>query len=128
MIVCPFCGKTHDSENTYLNIACSCNAKYYANTHEWLNRNIGENKPTLVLGFYSYSNEFLIGEYYLTGGCTAEFKLVRTPMAFKAEIYDDAFKLVLNPKLEKLWNMTKNINTMREMESYLINIGLVKCN
>ena len=88
--------------------------------------NTNDNQP--VLGFWNFSNEFMIGEYFPKGGCTAEFKLVRTPIGFKVVIYDDAFKLVLNPKLEKLWNMTKNINTMRDMESYLINIGLVKCN
>lgn len=83
-----------------------------------------DNNP--ILGFYSYSNGFLIGEYFPKGGCTAEFSLIKTPICFKAEIFDDAFKLVLNPKLKKLWNMAKNINTMREMESYLIIIGLVK--
>lgn len=89
-------------------------------------KNTNDNKP--ILSFWSYSNEFLIGEYFPTGGCTAEFILAKDSIGFKVEIYDDAFKLILNPKLEKLWNMTKNINTMREMESYLINIGLVKCN
>lgn len=89
-------------------------------------KNTNDNQP--ILGFWNFSNEFMIGEYFPKGGCTAEFKLVRTAFGFQAQIYDDAFKLVLNPKLEKLWNMTKNINTMREMESYLTNIGLVKCN
>lgn len=86
--------------------------------------NTNDNKP--ILGFYSYSNEFLIGEYFSNGSCTAEFSLIKEEVGFKAEIYDDAFKLVRNPNLKKLWNMTKNINTMREMESYLINIGLTK--
>lgn len=86
------------------------------------------NDNETFLGFWSYSNEFLVGEYFPRGGCTAEFKLIRTCFGFEAEIYDDAFKFVLNPKLKKLWGMTKNINTMRDMESYLINIGLVKCN
>ncbi len=86
--------------------------------------NTNDNKP--ILGFFIDSNEFLIGEYFPDGSCTAEFRLVETYLGFHAEIYDDAFKLVLNPNLKKLWNMTKNINTMRDMESYLINIGLVK--
>lgn len=86
--------------------------------------NTNDNKP--ILGFFIDSNEFLIGEYFLDGSCTAEFILTKTCFGFQAQIYDDAFKLVLNPNLKKLWNMTKNINTMRDMESYLINIGLVK--
>ena len=86
------------------------------------------NNNEAILGFYDYSDEFLIGEYFPKGGCTAEFKLVKTVYGFQAQIYDDAFKLVLNPKLEKLWGMTKSIDNMRDMESYLINIGLVKCN
>ena len=85
-----------------------------------------DNQP--VLGFWDFSNEFMVGEYFPKGGCTAEFKLVRTAIGFKVVIYDDAFKLVLNPTLEKLWDKTKDITTMRDMESYLINIGLVKCN
>ena len=89
-------------------------------------KNTNNNQP--ILGFWSYSNEFLIGEYFPKGGCTAEFKLVKTTYGFQAQIFDDAFKLVLNPKLEKLWNKTKDINSMRDMESYLINIGLIKCN
>lgn len=83
-----------------------------------------DNKP--ILGFFSGSNEFLIGEYFPKGGCTAEFTLTKTCFGFQAQIYDDAFKLVLNPYLNKLWNMTKNINTMRDMQSYLISIGLTK--
>lgn len=86
--------------------------------------NINDNKP--ILGFFSGSNEFLIGEYFPKGGCAAEFTLVKTCFGFQARIYDDGFKLVLNPNLKKLWNMTKTITTMREMESYLINIGLTK--
>lgn len=89
-------------------------------------KNTNSNQP--ILGFWSYSDEFLIGEYFPDGGCTAEFKLVKTTYGFQAQIFDDAFKLVLNPKLEKLWNKTKDINSMRDMESYLINIGLIKCN
>ena len=89
-------------------------------------KNINNNEP--VLGFWNYSDEFLIGEYFPDGGCTAEFKLVKTVYGFQAQIYDDAFKLILNPKLKKLWKMTKNISTIRDMESYLINIGLIKCN
>lgn len=89
-------------------------------------KNINDNQP--ILGFWNYSNEFLIGEYFPAGGCTAEFKLIKTASGFQAQIFDDAFKLVLNPKLEKLWNKTKNINSMRDMESYLISIGLIKCN
>lgn len=46
MITCPFCGKTHGNSNPYLNIVCSCNSKYYANTGEWLNRNTGEKKAS----------------------------------------------------------------------------------
>lgn len=90
------------------------------------------NNNETILGFYTYSDEypdeFLIGEYFPDGSCTAEFKLVKTVFGFQAQIFDDAFKLVLNPKLEKLWGMTKSIDNMRDMESYLINIGLVKCN
>ena len=89
-------------------------------------KNTNNNEP--ILGFYNYSNEFLIGEYFSNGGCTAEFKLVKTVYGFQAQIFDDAFELVLNPKLKKLWKMTKNVHTMRDMESYLISIGLVKCN
>lgn len=48
MITCPFCGKIHDnSKNPHLNIVCSCNSKYYANTDEWLNRNTGEKKESV---------------------------------------------------------------------------------
>ena len=90
------------------------------------------NNNETILGFYTYSDEypdeFLIGEYFHDGSCTGEFRLVRTVYGFQAQIFDDAFKLVLNPKLEKLWGMTKSIDNMRDMESYLINIGLVKCN
>ena len=90
------------------------------------------NNNETILGFYTYSDEypdeFLIGEYFPDGSCTAEFKLVKTVYGFQAQIFDDAFKLVLNPKLEKLWGMTKSIDNMRDMESYLINIGLAKCN
>ena len=90
------------------------------------------NNNETILGFYTYSDEypdeFLIGEYFPDGSCTAEFKLVKTVYGFQAQIFDDAFKLVLNPKLEKLWGMTKSIDNMRDMESYLINIGLVECN
>ena len=89
-------------------------------------KNTNNNQP--ILGFWSYSNEFLIGEYFPAGGCTMEFKLIKTVYGFQAQIFDDAFKLVLNPKLEKLWNKTKDINYMRDMESYLINMGLIKCN
>ena len=83
---------------------------------------------TPILGFWDFSDEFMIGEYFPKGGYTAEFKLVKTVYGFQAQIFDDAFKLVLNPKLEKLWTITKTIDNMRDMESYLINIGLVKCN
>ena len=86
------------------------------------------NNNEAILGFYDYSDEFLIGEYFPDGSCTAEFKLVKTVYGFQAQIFDDAFKLVLNPKLKKLWTITKTIDNMRDMESYLINIGLVKCN
>lgn len=84
------------------------------------------NQP--ILGFWSYSNGFLIGEYFPQGGHTAEFRLEWSPIGFQAHIYADAWKLILNPTLEKLWDKTKEITTMRDMESYLINIGLVKCN
>ena len=133
MITCPFCGKTHDnSKHPYLNIVCSCNSKYYANTDEWLNRNTGEKKASVTLGFWTLSNEFMIGEYSSssTGVRTAEFILKKepSPSGFKVHIPKKAFKLVLDPKLEKLWLMPQNINTMRDMESYLISIGLVKFN
>ena len=84
-----------------------------------------DNQP--ILGFWNYSMGFLIGEYYPHGGHTAEFRLEWSPIGFQAHIYADAWKLILNPTLEKLWNTTKDITTMRDMESYLINIGLVKC-
>ena len=83
---------------------------------------------TPILGFWDFSDGFMIGEYFPKCGCTAEFKLIKTVYGFQAQIFNDAFKLVLNPKLEKLWNKTKDINSMRDMESYLINIGLIKCN
>ena len=86
--------------------------------------NTKDNQP--VLGFWSYSNGFLIGEYFPQGGCTAEFKLELTAIGFETHIYDKSWKLILNPILEKLWNKTKEITTMRDMESYLINIGLMK--
>ena len=76
----------------------------------------------------SYSNEFLIAEYFPAGGCTMEFELVKTVFGFQAYIPHNSFSIVLNPKLEKLWCKTKNITSMRDMESYLINIGLIKCN
>ena len=85
-----------------------------------------DNQP--VLGFWSYSNGFLIGEYYPQGGHRTEFRLEWSPIGFQAHIYDKDWKLILNPTLEKLWDKTKDITTMRDMESYLINIGLVKCN
>ena len=86
--------------------------------------NTKDNQP--VLGFWSYSSGFLIGEYFPKGGCTAEFKLELTAIGFQVHIYDKSWKLILNPILEKLWNKTKEITTMRDMESYLINIGLMK--
>lgn len=88
-----------------------------------MNKNT-DNAP--ILGFWDFSDGFMIGEYFPKGGCTAEFKLVKTVYGFQAQIFDDAFKLVLNPILEKLWDNTKDITTMRDMESYLINIGLMK--
>ena len=88
--------------------------------------NTKDNQP--ILGFWSYSNGFLIGEYFPQGGCTTEFNLELTAIGFEAHIYDKSWKLILNPTLEKLWNKAKDITTMRDMESYLINIGLVKCN
>ena len=89
-------------------------------------KNTNNNQP--ILGFWSYSNEFLIGEYFPAGGCTMEFELVKTVFGFQAYIPHNSFSIVLNPKLEKLWCKTKNITSMRDMESYLINIGLIKCN
>ena len=86
--------------------------------------NTNDNQP--ILGFWSYSGGFLIGEYFPQGGCTAEFNLELTAIGFQAHIYDKSWKLILNPILEKLWNKTKDITTMRNMESYLINIGLMK--
>ena len=89
-------------------------------------KNTNNNQP--ILGFWSYSNEFLIGEYFSSGGCTMEFELVKTVFGFQAYIPHNSFSIVLNPKLEKLWCKTKNITSMRDMESYLINMGLIKCN
>lgn len=86
--------------------------------------NTKDNQP--ILGFWSYSNGFLIGEYFPQGGCTAEFNLELTAIGFEAHIYDKSWKLILNPILEKLWDNIKDITTMRDMESYLINIGLMK--
>lgn len=83
-----------------------------------------DNQP--VLGFWSYSNGFLIGEYFPQGTHTAEFNLELTAIGFQVHIYDKSWKLILNPVLEELWNKTKEITTMRDMESYLINIGLMK--
>ena len=83
-----------------------------------------DNQP--VLGFWSYSNGFLIGEYFPQGTHTAEFNLELTAIGFQVHIYDKSWKLILNPILEKLWSKTKEITTMRDMESYLINIGLTK--
>lgn len=49
VVTCPFCGETHETyRNPYINIVCSCNAKYYANTSEWLNRNTGERKKVML--------------------------------------------------------------------------------
>ena len=79
-----------------------------------------------ILGFWSYSNGFLIGEYFPQGTHTAEFNLELTAIGFQVHIYDKSWKLILNPVLEELWNKTKEITTMRDMESYLINIGLMK--
>ena len=89
-------------------------------------KNTNNNQP--ILGFWSYSNEFLIGEYFPADGCTMEFELVKTVFGFQAYIPHNSFSIVLNPKLEKLWCKTKNITSMRDMESYLINMGLIKCN
>ena len=89
-------------------------------------KNTNNNQP--ILGFWSYSNEFLIGEYFPASGCTMEFELVKTVFGFQAYIPHNSFSIVLNPKLEKLWCKTKNITSMRDMESYLINMGLIKCN
>ena len=89
-------------------------------------KNTNNNQP--ILGFWSYSNEFLIGEYFPAGCCTMEFELVKTVFGFQAYIPHNSFSIVLNPKLEKLWCKTKNITSMRDMESYLINMGLIKCN
>ena len=89
-------------------------------------KNTNNNQP--ILGFWSYSNEFLIGKYFPAGGCTMEFELVKTVFGFQAYIPHNSFSIVLNPKLEKLWCKTKNITSMRDMESYLINMGLIKCN
>ena len=89
-------------------------------------KNTNNNQP--ILGFWSYSNEFLIGEYFPAGRCTMEFELVKTVFGFQAYIPHNSFSIVLNPKLGKLWCKTKNITSMRDMESYLINMGLIKCN
>ena len=86
--------------------------------------NTKNNQP--ILGFWSYSNGFLIGEYFPQGTHTVEFNLELTAIGFQAHIYDKSWKLILNPILEKLWDKTKDITTMRDMESYLINIGLIK--
>lgn len=37
---CPFCGKEHVTAQ-WLNVICPCGAKFYVNTHEWLDRNTG---------------------------------------------------------------------------------------
>lgn len=79
-----------------------------------------------VMGFYRYPIEFLIGEFFPNGTCIAEFLLIQTYIGFKAEIYDDAFNLIRNPKLKKLWDKPNSICTMQEMENYLINMGLTK--
>ena len=86
--------------------------------------NTKDNQP--ILGFWSYSNGFLIGEYFPQGTHTAEFNLELTAIGFEAHIYDKSWKIILNPILEKLWDKTKDITTMGDMESYLINIGLMK--
>lgn len=41
IITCPFCGNEHEFKPP-VNIICSCGSKFYANTHEWLNRKTGE--------------------------------------------------------------------------------------
>ena len=84
-------------------------------------KNTNNNQP--ILGFWSYSNEFLIGEYFPAGDCSMEFELVKTVFGFQGYIPHNSFSIVLNPKLEKLWCKTKNITSMRDMESYLINMG-----
>ena len=71
-------------------------------------KNTNNNQP--ILGFWSYSNEFLIGEYFPAGGCTMEFELVKTAFGFQAYIPHNSFSIVLNPKLEKLWCKTKKYN------------------
>ena len=37
---CPFCGKEHVTAQ-WLNVICSCGAKFYINTHEWWDRKTG---------------------------------------------------------------------------------------
>lgn len=82
---------------------------------------------TPVLGFHNCSDEFLIGEYFEEKGTyTAEFRLELTRYGFEAHIYDDAFELIL--KLDKLWKKSKEIETMEDMEKFLLSIGLKKLN
>ena len=54
-------------------------------------KNTNNNQP--ILGFWSYSNEFLIGEYFPAGGCTMEFELVKTAFGFQAYIPHNSFQL-----------------------------------
>lgn len=41
MLTCPFCKRTHFTR-PYLNVICSCGAKFYILSGMWLNRNTGE--------------------------------------------------------------------------------------
>lgn len=80
---------------------------------------------TPVLGFYSCPDGFLIGEYFENRGThTAEFRLECTQYGFEAHIYDDAFELV--SRLDKLWKKSREIETMEDMEKFLLSIGLKK--
>lgn len=41
IVTCPFCKRYH-MVPYYLNVICSCGAKYYINTREWLDRRTGK--------------------------------------------------------------------------------------
>ena len=38
---CPFCGNEHVTAQ-WLNVLCECGAKFYVNTHEWMDRKTGK--------------------------------------------------------------------------------------
>ena len=47
--VCPFCGRAHLYDRSYLNIRCACGAKYYFHLNEWLDQTGHDHRKSISL-------------------------------------------------------------------------------